>query len=105
MIIYKVFYKNYEIKKGELMAALTERRKDSRGKSRLESGLRWAKLMFGQTVKDKNAIFVVPQELNWKEDSTVPAEKRLFTKDQFWERRTNSHYDFFGSVHPKRLTN
>jgi len=94
MIIYKVFYKNYELKKGDLVAALTERRKDSRGKNRLESGLRWAKSMFGQMVKDKNAIFVVPHELNWKEDSIVPAEKILFTKEEFRERRINSHYDF-----------
>lgn len=105
MIIYKVFYKNYEIKKGELLAALTERRRDSRGKSQLESGLRWAKSMFGQMVKDKNAIFVVPHELSWKEDSIVPVERILFTKEEFWERRMNSHDDFFGFVHPKRLTN
>jgi len=39
-----------------------------RGKSRLESGLDWAKSMFGQMVKNKHAIFVVPHELNSKED-------------------------------------
>jgi hypothetical protein len=105
MIIYKVFYKNYEFKKGELVAALTERRKDSRGKNQLESGLRWAKSMFGQMVKDKNAIFVIPHELKWKEDSIVPVEKILFTQEEFWERRINSHDDFFGFVHPKRITN
>jgi len=104
MIIYKVFYKNYELKKGELMAALTERRKGSRGRSQLESGIRWAKSMFGQMVKDKNAIFVVPDKLIWKEDSIVPAEKLLFTKEQLRERRINSHYDLFGLAHPKRLT-
>ena len=91
MIIYKVFYKDYELKKGELMAALTERRKGSRGRSQLESGIRWAKLMFGQMVKDKNAIFVVPDKLIWKEDSMVPAEKLLFTEEHLRERRINSH--------------
>jgi len=87
MIIYKVFYKDYELNKGELMAALTERRRGLRGRSQLESGIRWAKLMFGQMVKDKNAIFIVPDKLIWKEDSTVPAEKLLFTEEQLLERR------------------
>jgi hypothetical protein len=64
MIIYKVFYKNYELKKGELMGALKERRKNLRGKTMVETGLRWAKLTFGQLIKDKHAIFVVPKELN-----------------------------------------
>jgi hypothetical protein len=105
MITYKIFYKNYELKKREPLAALTERRKDSRGKNRLESGLRWAKSMFGQMVKDKNAIFVVPHELNWKEESIVPAEKMLFTQEEFEERRINSGYDFFGLVRSKGLTN
>jgi hypothetical protein len=91
MIIYKVFYKDYELKKGELMAALTERRNGSRGRSQLESGIRWAKSMFGQMVKDKNAIFVVPDELIWEENSIVPAEKLLFTEEHSRERRINSH--------------
>jgi hypothetical protein len=91
MITYKVFYKYYKLNKGELMAALTERRKGSRGRSQLESGRRWAKLMFGQMVKDKNAIFVVPDKLIWKEDSIVPAEKLLFTEEHLRERRINSN--------------
>ena len=66
---YKVLYKNHKLKKGELMGVLVERRKDLRGKSRLESGLNWAKSMFGQTVKNEHAIFVVPDELNSKKDS------------------------------------
>jgi hypothetical protein len=40
MIAYKVFYKNYDLKKGELMGMLIERRKDLRGKTQIESGLR-----------------------------------------------------------------
>jgi len=64
MIIYKVFYKNYEFKRGELMGTLTERRKNLRGKTEVESGLRWAKLRFGHMVKDKNSIFVVPNKLD-----------------------------------------
>jgi len=46
-ITYKALYKNYKLKKGELMGVLVERRKDLRGKSLLESGLRCAKSMFG----------------------------------------------------------
>ena len=68
-IVYKVFYKNYKLKKGELIGELVERRKDLRGKNRLESGLNWAKSMFGQTVKNRHAIFIVPQELESKENS------------------------------------
>jgi hypothetical protein len=73
------------------MAALTERRNGSRGRSQLESGIRWAKSMFGQMVKDKNAIFVVPDKLIWEENSIVPGEKLLFTEEHSRERRMNSH--------------
>jgi len=51
------------------MGTLVERRKDLRGKSKLESGLNWAKAMFGQTVKNKHMIFVVPDESKVKKDS------------------------------------
>ena len=68
-ITYKVLYKNHKLKKGELMGVLVERRKDLRGKSHLESGLSWAKSMFGQTVKDKHMIFVVPDESKGKKES------------------------------------
>jgi hypothetical protein len=74
MIVYKVLYKNYKLKKGELIGELVERRKDLRGESRLESGLRWAKSMFGQTVENKHAIFVVPHELNSRKDSSACGE-------------------------------
>jgi hypothetical protein len=63
MISYKVFYKNYELKRGELMGMLVERRKDSRGMMQIESGLKWARSTFGGFVKDKQSIFVVPKEL------------------------------------------
>jgi hypothetical protein len=75
MISYKVFYKNYKLKKGELMGILVERRKHLRGQSLFESGLKWAKSMFGQEVRDKHAIFVVPHELKSKKDSYNPCEE------------------------------
>ncbi len=68
-ITYKVLYKNQKFKKGDPMGILVERRKDLRGESKLQSGLRWAKSMFGQTVKNKNMIFVVPDELKEEKDS------------------------------------
>lgn len=80
MIVYKVLYKNYEFKKGDLMGTLIERRKDLRGKSRVESGLRWAKLTFGQMVKDKHAIFVVPHELRFGGEAKCLVEKGIFAK-------------------------
>ena len=69
MIVYKVFYKNYELKKGELMGALIERRKDSRGTTPIESGLKWARLAFGDKLVNKQAIYVVPDELRLKGSS------------------------------------
>jgi len=63
MLVYKVFYKDYNHQKGVLLGKLTERRKDLRGLSALESGLRWGIATFGDKVKDKNKIFVVPEEV------------------------------------------
>jgi len=88
VIVYKVFCKNYELKQGQLMGALAERRKDLRGKSRVESGLKWAKLVFGQMVRDKQAIFVIPHELNLKDNIITPGEKIVFSKEEsFWMLR------------------
>lgn len=61
---YKIFYKDYELKKRELLGVLTERRNNFRGKTQFEAGTRWARLKFGDLVKDKQAIFVVPDELD-----------------------------------------
>ena len=82
MIIYKVFCKNYELKQGELIGALAERRKGLRGKTRLESGLKWARLLFGQMGRDRQAIFVVPEEVNLKDNIMMPAEKIMLTRQE-----------------------
>ena len=63
MIVYNVFYKDFERQKGILLGRLTERRKDLRGLTMLESGLKWAIAAFGDQVKDKKRIFVVPEEM------------------------------------------
>ena len=63
MIVYKVFYINYELERSELLGVLHERRKDLRGMTQFESGMRWGRILFGELVKDKEAISVVPIEL------------------------------------------
>jgi len=83
MVVYKVFYKNYELKKGELMGALIERRKDLRGMKQFESRLKWAKLTFGHMVQDKKAIFVIPSELKIEDNPKGYMEKGIFTKEEF----------------------
>ena len=84
MVVYKVFYKKYELRKGELMGALTERRQDLRGMKQFESGLRWAKFTFGHLVQDKKAIFVIPNELKLNDDARY-MEKWKCSKDEFLE--------------------
>ncbi|MGA2316616.1 MAG: hypothetical protein ABSG71_09570 [Thermodesulfobacteriota bacterium] len=84
MVVYKVLYKNYELKKGEFMGMLIERRKDLRGLTQVESGLRWAKFTFGRLVKDERTIFVVPNELKLGSDTKWLMEKGIFTKEEFF---------------------
>ncbi len=57
------------------MGLLVERRKNLRRQSLFESGLKWAKAMFGREVRDEHAIFVVPNELNLKRDSCSASEE------------------------------
>ncbi len=80
MVVYKVFYKNYELKKGEFVGMLVERRKNLRGKTQLESGLRWARLTFGHEVRDERAIFIVPDELKPENDDEWLMEKGVLTR-------------------------
>jgi hypothetical protein len=82
MIVYKVFCKNYELKKGELTGILIERRKDLRGLTQIESGLRWARLTFGHMVKDKKTMFVVPNELKLESNTEWLMERGIFTKGE-----------------------
>ncbi len=63
MLVYKVFYKDFDQKKGILLGRLTERRSDLRGLSALESGLKWAIATFGHRVSDRKRLFVVPEEV------------------------------------------
>jgi hypothetical protein len=65
MIVYKVFYKDYELERSQLLGVLCERRKNLRGMNQFGSGMRWAKKTFGGLVKDEEAIFVMPSELKY----------------------------------------
>jgi hypothetical protein len=80
MVAYKVFYKNYEFKKCDLLGVLTERRNDLRGMTLVESGLRWARLIFGGTVNDRQAIFVVPNELDLSKPRKEFKRKSIFNQ-------------------------
>lgn len=79
-MVYKVFHKNYELKRGEFVGLLIERRENLRGKNQIESGLKWARLTFGPTVRDSRAIFVVPSELNPGSNAEWLIEKGVFTR-------------------------
>jgi hypothetical protein len=65
MIIYNVHYQGYKNKSKEMIRALVERRKDPRrGSTLIQSALKWAKIEFGQLVKDANAIFIEERVVN-----------------------------------------
>ncbi len=85
MIIYVVFCKDFEHRKGELMGMLVERRKDMRGHTQWESGVKWARQAFGHLVKDKKDIFVFPKEMEINEDKRLLVEKGIFSKEEFLE--------------------
>ena len=82
MLVYKVFYKNFEFKKGEFMGLLIERRKTLRGRTQVESGLKWARSAFGRMVKDERTIFVVPNELKLGIKTKWLIDKGVFTKEE-----------------------
>jgi uncharacterized protein YqgQ len=85
MVVYVVFCKDFEHRKGELMGMLVERRNDMRGQTQWESGLKWARLAFGHLVKDKKDIFVFPKEMEINDDKGLLVEKGVFSKEEFLE--------------------
>jgi hypothetical protein len=82
MVIYKVFHKNFQVKKGEFVGLLIERRKFMRGETQIESAMRWAKLAFGRILKNEKTIFVVPKELKVEINTESIIEKGIFTKQE-----------------------
>jgi uncharacterized protein YqgQ len=85
MVVYVVFCKDFEHRKGELMGMLVERRNDMRGQTQWESGLKWARLAFGHLVKDKKDIFIFPKEMEINDDKGLLVEKGIFSKEEFLE--------------------
>jgi hypothetical protein len=85
MIVYVVFCKDYEHRRGELMGMLVERRKDTRGETQWESGAKWARQAFGHLVKNKRDIFVFPKEMEINDDKGLLVEKGIYSKEEFLE--------------------
>ena len=86
MIVYVVFCKDYEHKRGELIGMLVERRKDTRGETQWGSGAKWARQAFGHLVKDTKDIYVFPKELEMtSDDERLLVEKGVFSKEEFLE--------------------
>ncbi len=83
MVVYVVFCKDFEHKKGELMGMLVERRKDMRGQTQWDSGAKWARQAFGHLVKDKKDIFVFPKEMEIDDDKGMLVEKGIFGKEEY----------------------
>jgi uncharacterized protein YqgQ len=83
MVVYVVFCKDFEHRKGELMGMLVERRNDMRGQTQWESGLKWARLAFGHLVKDKKDIFVFPKETEINDDKGLLVGKGIFNKEEY----------------------
>jgi len=63
MVVYRVFYKDYERKVCRFIGELSERRGDLRGMTHFQAGLKWARLLFGECVRNSHALLVVPKEL------------------------------------------
>ena len=85
MIVYVVFCKDYEHRRGELMGMLVERRKEPRGETQWESGAKWARQAFGHLVKNKRDIFVFPKEMEINDDKGLLVEKGIYSKEEFLE--------------------
>lgn len=83
MVVYVVFCKDFEHRKGELMGMLVERRKDMRGQTQWDSGVKWARLAFGHLVKDKKDIFVFPKEMEINDDKVLLVEKGILGKEEY----------------------
>jgi uncharacterized protein YqgQ len=83
MVVYVVFCKDYEHRKGKLMGMFVERRKDMRGQTQWGSGTKWARRAFGHLVKDKKEIFVFPKEMEINNDKGLLVEKGIFGKEEY----------------------
>jgi hypothetical protein len=67
------------------MGVLGERRKDTRGETQWESGVKWARQAFGHLVKDKRDIYVFPKEMEMNDDKGLLVDKGIYSKEEFLE--------------------
>ncbi len=68
MVVYRVFYKDYQRKACKFVGELRERRKDLRGMTHSQTGLKWARIQFGESVRDSQALLVVTRKLSPEEE-------------------------------------
>ncbi len=95
MIVYVVFCKDDEHKRGEIVGMLVERRTETKGETQWESGAKWARQAFGRLVKDQKDIFVYPKEMEIDDDKGLMMDKGIFSKEEFLEvtRMTDREMD------------
>jgi hypothetical protein len=60
MLIYDVYRRDYKNGHSDKIAVLVERRRNPNR----QDGLRWARAMFGEVIRDAHAIFVIRREEN-----------------------------------------
>ena len=82
MIVYRIFYKDYNKRTCRLLGVLTERRRSLRGMTPLQSGLRWARFSFGGSVANRESLLVVPKASgltaeNWDVDTKLNDAARM----------------------------
>ncbi len=75
MVVYRVLYKDYERKTCRFIGELRERRRELRGMTHIQAGLKWARLLFGECVRNRQALLVVPRELTPEREASVPEEQ------------------------------
>lgn len=97
MIAYKVYCKDYRLKKGRLLGVLAERRNDLRGEPQFKSALKWALSAFGHSVKAKQSIVVVPAKMQERDADPrdIGENNRPSKRELDYLPEANTHDDFF----------
>lgn len=96
MIAYKVYCKDYRLKRGRLLGVLAERRNDLRGESQFKSALKWAISAFGHSVNAKQSIVIVPVKMQERDaDPRDIGENSGPSKSELdYLREANTHDEF-----------
>ena len=59
MLMYEVYYRDYQKRESDKIATLVERRTDPIR----QDGLKWARIFFGELVQDNHSIFIKPKKM------------------------------------------